>query len=548
MLKYLSIKNLILIKHIEINFQNGLSVFTGETGAGKSMILDSLSLISGGRTKSSIKPEKGKRTIITAIIDILHFPEIKMKLDNIGIETDNEIIIKRILDEYGKSKSLINDTPISLSTLKEVTEGVIEIHSQFSEQGLLDNTTHIDTLDNFGTNKEILSKLKVIWDDLKSKENLYKSELEEFKKLSEIKQTYDYDLKELRNLNAVSGEFEELEKKRKIIKNFIKINETLSKVNNNFSSDSIPGIEKLISENIKLLNSIEDLLDDESIKQVKNLESMILEITEISKFFQNYMHLNENGQSIDEIEDRISLYKKLSKKHNVSEENLIEIEKSIKSKVISLDNKENKLLEIRNNLDETKKNFINHSDSISSQRLKNCEELDLKVNGEFLDLKLENASFKTFIEKIEYNVKGQDKVTFKLQTNPKSKMDEIKKISSGGELCRIALALKVTADKNKSSILFFDEVDSGIGGAVSAAVGQRLKRLGENRQVCVITHSPQVASVGQNHYKVTKSKFETKLIKLDREERILEIGRMLSAEEITSEAIEAAKKLINDSN
>ena len=548
MLKYLSIKNLILIQHIEINFQNGLSVFTGETGAGKSMILDSLSLISGGRTKSSIKPEKGKRTIITAIIDIYHFPEIKMKLDNIGIETDNEIIIKRILDEYGKSKSFINDTPVSLNTLKDVTEGVIEIHSQFSEQGLLDNTTHIDTLDNFGTNKEKLSNLKEIWEDLKSKESLYQSELEEFKKLNEIKQTYEYDLKELRNLNAVSGEFEELEKKRKIIKNFIKINETLSKVNDNFSSDSIPGIEKLASENLKLLNSIEDLLDDESTKQINNLESIILEITEISKFFQNYMHLEEGGQSIDDIEDRISLYKKLSKKHNVREESLIEIEESIKSKVISLDNKENKLLEIKNDLDETKKKFINNSDLISSQRLKNCEELDLKVNSEFLDLKLENASFKTFIEKTDYNVKGQDKVTFKIQTNPKSKMDEIKKISSGGELCRIALALKVTADKNKSSILFFDEVDSGIGGAVSAAVGQRLKRLGENRQVCVITHSPQVASVGQNHYKVTKNKFETKLIKLDRDERIQEIGRMLSAEEITSEAIEAAKKLINDSS
>ena len=132
----------------------------------------------------------------------------------------------------------------------------------------------------------------------------------------------------------------------------------LSKVNNNFSSDSIPGIEKLISENIKLLNSIEDLLDDESIKQIKNLESIILEITEISKFFQNYMHLEEDDQSIDDIEDRISLYKKLSKKHNVSEENLIEIEESIKSKVISLDNKENKLLEIRNDLDETKKNLL----------------------------------------------------------------------------------------------------------------------------------------------------------------------------------------------
>ena len=145
------------------------------------MILDSLSLISGGRTKSSIKPEMGKKTIITAIIDIFHFPEIKGKLDNIGIEIDNEIIVKRILDDCGKSKSFVNDTPVSLNTLKDVTEGVIEIHSQFSEQGLLDNATHIDTLDNFGTSKEILSKLKEIWEDLKSKENLYKSELEEFK-------------------------------------------------------------------------------------------------------------------------------------------------------------------------------------------------------------------------------------------------------------------------------------------------------------------------------------------------------------------------------
>ena len=287
MLKYLSIKNLILIQHIEINFQNGLSVFTGETGAGKSMILDSLSLISGGRTKSSIKPEKGKKTIVTAVIDIHNFPEILKRMDEIGVEVDNEIIVKRIVDEGGRSKSFINDTLVSLNTLKELTEDVIEIHSQFSEQGLLDNTTHIDTLDNFGTNKETLSKLKTLWEDLNSKEKLYKIELDEFKNLNDIKEAYDYDLKELKNLNPVSDEFDELEKKRKIIKNFIKINETLSKVNANFTSDSIPGIENLASENLKLLNSIEELLDEESSKQIKNLESMVLEISEISKFFRN---------------------------------------------------------------------------------------------------------------------------------------------------------------------------------------------------------------------------------------------------------------------
>tara|TARA_X000000950_G_scaffold91546_1_gene115248 strand:+ start:819 stop:2465 length:1647 start_codon:yes stop_codon:yes gene_type:complete len=547
MLKYLSIKNLILIQHIEINFQNGLSVFTGETGAGKSMILDSLSLISGGRTKSSIKPEKGKKTIVTAVIDIHNFPEILKRMDEIGVEVDNEIIVKRIVDEGGRSKSFINDTLVSLNTLKELTEDVIEIHSQFSEQGLLDNTTHIDTLDNFGTNKETLSKLKTLWEDLNSKEKLYKIELDEFKNLNDIKEAYDYDLKELKNLNPVSDEFDELEKKRKIIKNFIKINETLSKVNANFTSDSIPGIENLASENLKLLNSIEELLDEESSKQIKNLESMVLEISEISKFFRNYTNLEDGNRSIDDIEDRISLYKKLSKKHNVRESELSSIEELIRSKIILLNDGENKLLEIKKDLDETKKILVDYSQSISFQRLKNCMELDTKVNNEFLDLKLENANFKTFIEKIEYNAKGQDKVTFKIQTNPKSKMDEIKKISSGGELCRIALALKVTADKNKTSILFFDEVDSGIGGAVSAAVGQRLRRLGENRQVCVITHSPQVASFGQNHYKVSKSKFETKLVKLDSEERVMEIARMLSAKEITPEAIEAAKKLIHDS-
>ena len=547
MLKYLSIKNLILIQHIEINFQNGLSVFTGETGAGKSMILDSLSLISGGRTKSSIKPEKGKKTIVTAVIDIHNFPEILKRMDEIGVEVDNEIIVKRIVDEGGRSKSFINDTLVSLNTLKELTEDVIEIHSQFSEQGLLDNTTHIDTLDNFGTNKETLSKLKTLWEDLNSKEKLYKIELDEFKNLNDIKEAYDYDLKELKNLNPVSDEFDELEKKRKIIKNFIKINETLSKVNANFTSDSIPGIENLASENLKLLNSIEELLDEESSKQIKNLESMVLEISEISKFFRNYTNLEDGNRSIDDIEDRISLYKKLSKKHNVRESELSSIEELIRSKIILLNEGENKLLEIKKDLDETKKILVDYSQSISFQRLKNCMELDTKVNNEFLDLKLENANFKTFIEKIEYNAKGQDKVTFKIQTNPKSKMDEIKKISSGGELCRIALALKVTADKNKTSILFFDEVDSGIGGAVSAAVGQRLRRLGENRQVCVITHSPQVASFGQNHYKVSKSKFETKLVKLDSEERVMEIARMLSAKEITPEAIEAAKKLIHDS-
>ena len=187
------------------------------------------------------------------------------------------MLIKRILDDDGKSKSFVNDTLVSLNTLKEVTEEVIEIHSQFSEQGLLDNSSHIDTLDNFGTDKNKLKNLNNLWEDYNSKK-LYEKELEELKNISEVKEAHEYDLKELRSLKPIYGELEGLEKRRKTIKNFIKISEILKKVNSNFSSDSTPGIEDLISENLKLLMSIEDLLDKESLKQIKNLESMNLEI------------------------------------------------------------------------------------------------------------------------------------------------------------------------------------------------------------------------------------------------------------------------------
>ncbi len=546
MLKYLSIKNLILIKNVEINFQNGLTVFTGETGAGKSMILDSLNLISGGRLKSSIKPEEGKKTIITAIIDITGFPSIKDKLSDLDIDVDSEIIIKRILSQDGKSKSFINDNIVSLNTLKNATEGIIEIHSQFSEQGLLNNSTHIETLDNFGTNKIDLKDLKDLWNNFKMKEVTYENETIELNKLTERKEIYENDLRELKNLNPIEGEYQGLEKKIRILKNFMKISDSLGKVTTNFSSEDPPGIEKLLSENIKILSQIENLLDSETSEQIKHLESLSFEITEISKFFHSFIGAEHDSKSIDYIEERISSYKKLSKKHNIAENDLYKLEQSFKKKIFSLDDKENEVKKLKFELDEINNIYKQKCDYISSERINKAKELDAKINNEFLDLKLENAKFKTFIEQTEFNALGKDKVIFKIQTNPKSEMDEIKKISSGGELCRIALAIKVTADKNKLSTLFFDEVDSGIGGAVSAAVGQRLKRLGENRQVCVITHSPQVASVGDNHYIVVKERFETSLSKLGSNEKVKEIARMLSAEEITDEALSAANRLINE--
>ena len=219
MLKYLSIKNLILIQNIEIFFQNGLCILTGETGAGKSMILDSLSLITGGRTKSSIKPEKGKKTIVTAQIDISNFPDIKKDLNKLDIAVEDDLIIKRTVSDDGKSKSFINDYLVSLSTLKQATNGVIEIHSQFSEQGLLDSSTHINTLDDYGIKKEDLIQLKNLWEQVKKIKEEYELFSKEIESLAEIKETNENDLKEINILNPLPHEFEDLEKKRKLLKN-----------------------------------------------------------------------------------------------------------------------------------------------------------------------------------------------------------------------------------------------------------------------------------------------------------------------------------------
>ena len=550
MLKYLSIKNLILIQHIEINFQNGLSVFTGETGAGKSMILDSLSLISGGRTKSSIKPEKGKKTIITAIIDIHHFTEIKVKLDNIGIETDNEIIIKRILDEYGKSKSFINDTPVSLNTLKDVTDGVIEIHSQFSEQGLLDSSTHINILDEYGDYRVALETTKTEWKKLKKVKKEFEDKRYELERITNEKEKIEYDLNEIRNLDPQLNEYEELIKKKTLLKNSAKISEGLNEIIKNFFSDTPPGIDRLLAQNISKLDKIKHLLDKETQKKVDNLNSIYIDTQEIANYFSSILNEEFDIKSLEKIEDRIEDFRRISKKHKIAENSLIEFREILNSKLDGtyLENKKLEILELQyKKIEET---YQQESHKLSNLRKQSSRELDNLINKELPELKLENARFETSFEKDIPTENGYDKVTFKIKTNPNSEMGSIKNVSSGGELCRIALAIKVIAQKNSKTTMVFDEVDSGIGGAVSTAVGERLKKLGNAKQVIVVTHSPQVAAFGNDHFIVYKTlnndESKINLRQLDKDQKVNEIARMLSGKETTSEAINAAKKLINE--
>ena len=549
MIKHLSIKNLLLIDEIDIELNNGLCVLTGETGAGKSMILDSLSLISGERIKASFKPEKGKTSSVSAIIDISNFKFLKHELQELGIDCDDEILIKRIITDSGKSKSFINDNLISLNILKKISSNLVEIHSQFSEQGLLDSNTHIDTLDEFGDYLDYKFTIGQFWQSLLESKKKFESKKEELSIVKNEREQVEYDLKEIENLSPLENEFNDLVKKRVVLKNSAKISECLQSVIDNFYSETPGGIDKLLLKNISELDKIKNLLDENSLKKIEELNSIYIDIQELANYFSSLMNEEFDVSSLDKIEERIESYKRISRKHKIEESNLLEF----KNKLIKVADSTLELEKITNEYEkvylENVQKFENGAKKLSEIRKNSAIKLDKFINQEFPSLKLENAKFKSFFEDTNPSQNGIDKVTFKIKTNPNSEMGAIKNISSGGELCRIALAIKVIAQKKNKTTMVFDEVDSGIGGAVSSAVGERLKKLGESKQVIVVTHSPQVAAFGNDHFIVEKNtesdKSIIKLKKLNNEEKLKEIARMLSGKEITLEAVNAARKLIN---
>ena len=551
MIKHLSVKNLLLINEIDIVFNNGLCVLTGETGAGKSMILDSLGLISGERIKSSFKPEKGITSSVSAIIDISNFKFLKLELFNLGIDCEDEILIKRIITDSGKSKSFINDNLVSLNVLKKISNNLFEIHSQFSEQGLLDSNTHIDTLDEFGDYLDNKIKIADCWKSLLESKKQFENKKEELQFVKNEREQIEYDLKEIENLKPTENEFNELVKKRTLLKNSAKISECLQSVIDNFNSETPNGIDKLLLDNIRQLDKIKNLLDESSQKKIIELNSTYIDIQELANYFSSLMNEDFDTSTLDMIEERIENYKRISRKHKIEESNLIEFQK----KLIKVADSTFELEKITNNLEkiylESVQKFDNEAKNLSDIRKSSAIKLDNFINKEFPALKLENATFKSFFEESSPGANGIDKVTFKIKTNPNSEMGAIKNISSGGELCRIALAIKVIAQKKNKTTMVFDEVDSGIGGAVSSAVGERLKKLGESKQVIVVTHSPQVAAFGNDHFIVKKNIVNNKsmieLKKLSNEDKLQEIARMLSGKEVTLEAINAARKLINHS-
>lgn len=551
MIDSLSIRNVVLIDKLDLTFEKGLGVFTGETGAGKSILLDSLSLILGARGDSSlVRFGENQLSVAAEFSDIA--PEVVSFLQEQGIECeDKSILIRRVVTKDGKSKAFINDQNVSISFLKSIGDNLVEIHGQFSTHSLLNPSTHLFVLDTFAKLSEECAQVKSLWIEYKKAQNETIAAEEKLKNAATQKEYLEQSLEDLEKLNPEIGEEETLVQKRTNLMNSEKI---LSAIQSAFEliSDEQKGssrqlsmaarhLEKASQYDEKSFTEIIDLLD-----QAQNL----LSETEykLEQITENFGDTSE----LPSIDDRLFALRAAARRHQTTIDDLPNLITRLKQELIQIDQADDTLLKLKEKEKELLSTYQKAALDLSNKRLKAALRLDDKVKQELPALKLEKAVFKTSVTQKDLSTAtetGIDDVAFTVSTNTGTPLAPLNKIASGGELSRFMLALKVNLAKQSAlPTIVFDEIDSGVGGATADAIGSRLNKLAADCQVLAVTHAPQVASYGHQHWTVSKAEKEGKIItsvkKLSSAERLNEVARMLSGSEITKTAITMAEELL----
>ena len=552
MLKSLSIRNVVLIESLDIDFSKGLTVLSGETGAGKSILLDSLGLLLGNRSETSLIRTGADKLTVTGIFETNKDNNIYKLAETYDLDIDDEIIIKRVISNDGKSKIFFNDQPITLKLLKELSSNLIEIHGQHDNQGLLNPELHCGILDTYAKHDSLINNLKDIHKKLKTTQKELKAKEEELEKIKQDEENIAHWIKELEKASVKKGEEEELKIRRLELMNAEKIIEKLNTAYSNLNG-SISVVEQItkarnaISKANELVNGKYSNIEEVSENSLYSLNDIISEIENSS----SDISLSQN--EIDNIETRLFLLKDLAKKHHTEIDSLPDKLEELITNLNNIQYKEEHLDELKDELKKLKQEYIQIATELNLSRQTSANKLDKNIAKELPSLKMEKAKFKTNIiaqDETNWGENGWDKVCFEVSTNPNTPFGPLNKIASGGELSRFMLALKVNLMQNiHQETLIFDEIDTGIGGATAEAVGERLSRLSKYGQIFIVTHSPQVASFGDDHFKVEKitkdNTTTTHLTKLDATGKTEEIARMLAGEVITNEARAAAKVLIN---
>ncbi|HVT24770.1 MAG TPA: DNA repair protein RecN [Rhizomicrobium sp.] len=546
MLSGLTVRDIVLIESSALEFAPGLNVLTGETGAGKSILLDALGLAAGGRAgaRAGVRPGAAQGSA-TAVFDPEKKHPARALLRENAMETDGEIILRRVISADGRTRAFVNDEPVGVGLLRDLGASLVEVHGQADDRGLFDNATHRRLLDAFGSNEALAQEVA----DLYAKLETVRATAEELRRAAAAAQAdaeyTRHAADELTALGAEEGEEAALVAARSLLMNATKIAEDVSAASAALSGER--GAEAGLASALKRLSR----MNEEARKAAASAESALEQAYALTEEARRELdsllaNLKHNPRELEKKEERLYALRDAARKYNVATDALPRLQAEFEAKRESLETGGTKVKAAEAEVEQARQAYIVAAKKLSAARKKAARELETSVADELAPLKLAHAKFRVNLEPLEAETaSGLERVAFEVATVEGAAFGSLAKIASGGELARFSLALKVAlSEASPPAALVFDEVDRGVGGAVADAVGERLQRLAKTTQVLLVTHSPQVAARAARHFRITRIGDKTRVHMLTDDERLEELARMLSGANVTEEARAAARRLL----
>jgi DNA repair protein RecN (Recombination protein N) len=550
MLSRLSIRDIVLIERLDIDYAAGLSVLTGETGAGKSILLDAFALALGSRGDASLVRNGAEQGQVTAAFDVdSDHPALALIADS-GIATEDGLILRRVQLADGRTRAFINDQPVSVQVLKALGSALVEIHGQHDERALVDMAAHRRLLDAYAGLQDDAAAVAGGWARRRAAEQAVAAHRARVEQARREADYLRHAVEELTKLKPETGEESALAEKRATMMQVDKVAEDLRDAHEAIAGERspVPALSAALRRLERRRAQAPTLIDP----PVKALDAALSALDDARSHLDAALAAaNHDPRELDRIEERLFALRAAARKYNVAVDGLVALSTSYAADLAVIDAGAEELKRLEASAREAEEAYRGAAAALSAARKKAAAKLDKAVTAELKPLKLERARFFTSIEPDAPGPDGIDRIEFWVETNPGTRPGPLMKVASGGELARFLLALKVVlADRGSAPTLVFDEVDTGAGGAVADAIGQRLARLADKVQVVAVTHAPQVAARADRHYVITKDardrgkRVSTGITEVAAERRREEIARMLAGAEITEEARKAAERLI----
>lgn len=566
MLKSLLIKNYALIEEISVEFSSGLTIITGETGAGKSILIDALGLLLGERASTEMIRTGADKAIVEGIFNVKQNSRVADILRSNENEITDEIIVRREVTVKGQSRCFINDSPVNVSLLKEIGDALVDLHGQHEHQSLLRPETHIDFLDDFGGYEKELEAYKISYRKLAELTSKKRELQEQEDQLKAKKSLFEFQIKEIDAVDPQLGEEEHLESELKILENTEKINELTSGIHQilyeseHSTRDSLVKARKMLEQ----LGEIDTTLSEAA----GELRSAEVIVDEISKQIQNYAsRIEHNPDKLEKIRERLGALTLLKKKYGGTVDALIAYRQKIGDEFKFAENFEGEIAKLEKETETLRIDCGAKASTLTQRRKDAAKKLEKEILQSIAELGIAKAKFETSLEQktvdananiaavrvngkiYEATHRGIDHIEFFMSTNVGEDVKPLVKVASGGEVSRIMLALKsALAQSDKTPLLIFDEIDTGVSGRIGQSVGMSLKKLSKHHQVIAITHLPQIAGLADTHFAVekieTNKKTSTRLRLLETEERVKEVAKLLSGENVTEAGLKSARELM----